>query len=200
MTYNPNRPNASESPGVFPAQANTNFTRLKTIINADHVFNDKAPMSPSNDGFHRQVHLFARAIPVILDGASAILYACIDSLGRTQLKFYNGVADIQLTPPQELLPIRIVGSESVSAGATVNAYVDPGFRYAGTGWATIENNNIFRFYNILRAGTNDLHELDDNSGSVSRPVFSFSGNNLQITNNDASTRTLTWSLIINRIS
>lgn len=198
MTFDPNVPNASQSPGVFPAQNNTNFARLKTIINADHVFNDTAQ---TTDGVHRQVTMIARASPVGLPtGTNAILYAWVDSQSRTQLRFYNGAVDIQLTPPDELYPIRVVQTQSVNGNQTVTAFADPGYRWAGTGWAAITGQNIFRFYNILRMGGNDIHEIDTNDGSTSRPTFSFSGNNLRITNNDSSTQSLTWSLIINRIS
>lgn len=53
MTYDVNVPNASQSPGVFPAQNNTNFTRLLTIINEDHKFNLSAA---SDDGYHKIIH------------------------------------------------------------------------------------------------------------------------------------------------
>lgn len=197
MTFDPNSPNAAQSPGLFPVQNNTNCARIKTIINADHVFNDTAQ---STDGVHRQVTMIVRAQPVGLPGGTnSILYSWIDGQGQTQLRFYNGTTDIQLTPPEELYPIRVVGSQSIGTGATVTVYADPGFRWAGTGWATVQNTDIFRFYNLLRSGANDIHELDSNSGSVSRPTFTFSGNNLRITNNDSSTQVLVWSLIINRI-
>lgn len=197
MTYDPNQPNASVSPGLFPTGNNTNFARLKTIINADHVFNDTAQ---STDGIHRQMTMIVRAMPVALPmGTNSILYSWIDGSGQTQLRFYNGTDDFQLTPPEELYPIRIVGSQSVGASATITAYADPGFRYAGTGWAMVQNNTAIKFYNILRSGTNFVNELDNDGSSGSRPTFSFSGNNLQITNASGATRILVWSLIINRI-
>lgn len=96
MTYNVTVPNASQSPALFPGQANTNFTRLKTIINADHVFNDTAQ---STDGVHRQCTLIDRADPVSLpSGTDAILYSWEDSAGQSQLKLYNGTSIFQITP------------------------------------------------------------------------------------------------------
>jgi hypothetical protein len=198
MTFDPNVPNAGQSPGLFPAQMNTDLARLKAIINTDHVFNDTAQ---STDGIHRQMHMVARAMPGGLPtGSNAILYTWLDSLSRSQLRFYNGLIDVQLTPPQELFPIKVVGTASISAGATAVAYADPGFTWAGTGWAMIDGTNIFRFYNLLRSGLNDTHVLDDNSGATSRPNLEFSGNNLLIRNNEVTTQICTWSLIINRIS
>lgn len=198
MTFDPNVPNANQSPGLFPVQMNTDLARLKTIINADHIFNDTAQ---PDDGAHRQVTMTLRATPVTVPaGTNAILYSIADGLGRPQLHYFNSLTDVQLTPPQELYPIRVVASASLTAGSATTVYADPGFLYAGTGWAIIQSNNVFRFYSLLRSGSNDLHELDSNSGSVSRPTLEFSGNNLRIRNNDASTRICVCSLIINRIS
>ncbi len=96
MTFDPNVPNASQSPGLFPAQMNTDLARLKTIINADHVFNDTAQ---ANDGAHRQMTTVARAMPGSLPaGTNGILYAWVDGSGRTQMRFYNGVTDVLMTP------------------------------------------------------------------------------------------------------
>ena len=96
MTYNPNVPNASQSPGLFPTQNNTNFARLKTLINADHVFNDSAQ---STDGVHRQVTMVARTTPVSLPaGTNAILYTKVDTLGASQLNFWNGSENFLITP------------------------------------------------------------------------------------------------------
>lgn len=111
MTYNPNRPNASESPGVFPAQANQNFTRLKTIINADHVFNDTAQ---ADDGIHRQMTMVARATPVSLPvGSNAIAYTKLDSLGQAQLRYYNGTTDVAITPPVIVAAVNFNGTGAI---------------------------------------------------------------------------------------
>lgn len=197
MTFDPNVPNASQSPGLFPAQANTNFARIKTLINADHVFNDTAS---STDGVHRQMQMVARAVPVSLAvGVNAICYTWIDSLGRAQLRFYNGVTDVQLTPPQELYPIRVAGATSLAAGASTTVYADPGFRWAGTGWAMLQNTIIYTFYNLLRSGSNRGVSIDTSTTGPVRPTFSFVGNDLVITNNDLAGQAVEWSLIINRI-
>lgn len=201
MTFNTNVPNAAQSPGLFPAQNNTNFARLKTIINNDHIFNDTAA---ANDGTHRQVTLTDRAIPGSLPtNTNAILYTWLDTLGRSQLRYYNGIADWQLTPYDELLPIGSKGSASLATGASQFIF-NPSYNWAGTGWAIIQSGSIlvFRFYNIIRIGSSvDINQIDtlDSGGTISRPTLSFSGTALQITNNDASTRTVTWSLIVNRL-
>jgi hypothetical protein len=99
MTFDPSVPNAAQSPGLFPAQNNTNYTRVKTIINADHVFNDTAQ---STDGVHRQMTLISRAHPVALPaGTNSMLYSFSGS--TQQLWFYDGASHFQMTPT---MPIR----------------------------------------------------------------------------------------------
>lgn len=121
MTFDPNVPNGGQSPGLFPAQNNTNFARLKTIINADHVFNDTAQ---STDGVHRQCTFIARAQPVALPGGTnAILYAWLDSNSQTQLRFYNGTIDYQLTPTWTVLSGTVTISSSFATLAAVPANV-----------------------------------------------------------------------------
>jgi hypothetical protein len=197
MSYDPSVPNPNISPGLFPAQNNTNYTRIKQIINGDHLFNDSAQPT---DGVHRQTTYISRSQPNSLpSGTNSMTYSWVDGLGRSQLRFYNGSTDVQITPPQELYPIRIVVSQSLGNGATGTVYSDPGFRWAGTGWGVVDNTTTFTFQNILRSGGNDLHEIDDSGGSQ-RPSFLWSGNNLLVKNNFGSTQTIVASLIINRIS
>lgn len=51
MTFNENTPHPSDKLRVFPGDVTTNmWPRLKTMINADHQFNNSAA---SNDGYHK---------------------------------------------------------------------------------------------------------------------------------------------------
>lgn len=101
MSFDPNVPNASQSPGLFPVQNSTNFTRLKTIINSDHVFNDTAQ---STDGYHKQMTLVARATPSSLpSGSNAVLYTKLNGASQAQLRFYNGNQDYQITPSPDFI-------------------------------------------------------------------------------------------------
>lgn len=126
MTYNPAVPNAAQSPGLFPAQNNTNYTRIKSIVNADHVFNDTAPSPPNNnDGFHRQMTMVSRASPVSLPGGSnAILYTKIDSLGQSQLRFYNGTRDVAITPPYIVAMVNFDGRGSIGSNQMMRSQLN----------------------------------------------------------------------------
>ncbi len=96
MSFSTNVPNASQSPGLFPAQNQTNLTRLKTIISQDHVFNNTA--NASTDGIHKKVSLQTRAsTPSTPAGAASVLFTKADGGGTPQLHFYNGT-DYTLTP------------------------------------------------------------------------------------------------------
>lgn len=51
MSFNIIVPNGAQSPGIFPAQNNANFSRLQTLIAGDHQFNNSVA---ANDGCHKQ--------------------------------------------------------------------------------------------------------------------------------------------------
>lgn len=199
MTFDPNVPNAGQSPGLFPAQMNTDLNRLKTLINAEHVFNDTAQ---ADDGVHRQMTMVARTDPVALPaGTNGMLYTWLDSSNRPQLKYWNGTVFNQLTPTDELWPVKVAGSASLANNAT-QTILNVAYNWAGTGWAIIQNGAtlVFRFYNIIRmGGQTDIHEIDNLGNGISRPTLEFSGTALRIRNNDSNVQTVTWSCIINRL-
>lgn len=121
MTFDPNVPNSSQSPGLFPAQNATNMARLKTIINADHVFNDTGQ---ATDGFHKQCTMIVRTQPGSLPtGANSILYSWLDSNGQTQLRFYNGTDDFQITPDDTVISGTVTVSSSFATIAAIPANV-----------------------------------------------------------------------------
>lgn len=94
MTFSTNVPNAAFSPGLFPAENNTNFTRLKAIISGDHVFNDTAA---ENDGIHNQVTLVNRDSPsALVAGANSMFYGRTATDNVNELWFYDNVSARQL--------------------------------------------------------------------------------------------------------
>ena len=110
MTYNANVPNAGDSPGIFPAQGAINFTRLKTLINAEHVFNDTAQVT---DGVHRQMTLINRLNPVALPaGTNGMLY-----LQNNFPKGYDGVQNYYI--PKMLAAVTFNNTGAVQ-GTAVN--------------------------------------------------------------------------------
>lgn len=79
-TYSSLIPQNSDSPGIFPAQAQGNFTRLQEIIEADHQFNNT---SASNDGYHNLVHMTVQSPAGALAG-----------IGRLYVKTVSGVVQL----------------------------------------------------------------------------------------------------------
>ena len=43
MTFDPTKPDADQSPGNAPAEIQTNWTRLQSMISGDHLFNATQP-------------------------------------------------------------------------------------------------------------------------------------------------------------
>lgn len=83
MTFKVNAPNAAQSPGVFPGQANDNWQRVLSNINSDHVF---AFTNNAQQGMHRQCSFLTRATPTGSTApASGILYSKNDTSGQPQL-------------------------------------------------------------------------------------------------------------------
>lgn len=99
MTYQTNVPNASQSPALFPSQANDNFSRLKTIITSNHKFNDSAA---ADDGYHQNVKM----LPISTPGNDATVGQAFvnSSLASNELFFKDGLNNVwQITP---CLPLR----------------------------------------------------------------------------------------------
>lgn len=193
MTFNVNVPNQSQSPGLFPAQNNTNFNRIKLNIDSNHFFLDTAG---ATQGYHKKVSLInLSATPVGLDSASAILYSLTDG-SASQLHYYNGGADYQLTPPDQVSPIRFVTAIPLAANQTLDAYAAQPFLWAGTAWGITQNTNHYVLYNIIRSGTNEIHATDTFNQDVS--LF-FVGDVLRVQNLKNFPLTAVVSLIINRL-
>lgn len=99
MTYNPAVPLNSDSPSIFPAQSQTNFARLQTLVGADHQFNLSAA---SNDGYHNLVHMTIQAPSGAL--ASTGRFYAKSSASRVHAFYMDDTgAEYQITPT---MPIR----------------------------------------------------------------------------------------------
>lgn len=122
MTYDANQPNASLSPGLFPSGGNTNFSRLKTLINAEHIFNDTAA---ADDGCHRQMTMVARADPVSLPaGTNGMLF--LKTVGPTVgLFLYDGATVTPITSVSSVTALARVNwnNNGVVIGTPFNATV-----------------------------------------------------------------------------
>lgn len=94
MTFDAMIPLAGDSPSTFPAQSQTNYARLQTIVGNDHQFNLAAA---GNDGYHNIVNMTQQAPSGVL-ASTGRLYA--KTAGTYVQLFYmddNG-RDYQVTP------------------------------------------------------------------------------------------------------
>lgn len=78
MTFDATKPDASQSPSLAPAQIQTNWSRVKTLVDADHQFNDTAA---TNDGFHNQVSFLNNNITSLPATKNAVMYSKNGDLG-----------------------------------------------------------------------------------------------------------------------
>jgi hypothetical protein len=195
MTFDASVPLNSDSPALFPAQNQDNMSRLQTIISADHQFNLSAA---ANDGYHNLIHLTQQAPSGAL-AATGRLYVK-SSGGLIQLFYMNDAGtEYQVTPDYVNSPIKVSGSASLASGAS-QTILNVSYNYTGFGVALIDATSVQRTYNFSRSGAaTDIHELDTNTGGVSRPTLQFSGTNITIKNNDSGVQTVVWSLMINRL-
>lgn len=125
MTFNPSIPLNSDSPSIFPAQSQTNYTRLQTIIAADHQFNLTAA---ANDGYHNLIHMTLQA-PTGALASTGRLYVKVAS-GKV-FPFYMdnagveyqlaGLSSVVSSPGYTTLPGGVImqwGSTTAFAGST----------------------------------------------------------------------------------
>ena len=133
-TYNPAIPLNSDSPSIFPAQSQGNFTRLETLVGADHQFNLTAA---ANDGYHNLIHMTQQSPSGAL-ASTGRLYVKVVS-GQVNLFYMDDAGtEYQISPT---LPIRAsvnfdgtgaVGAQSIRSQYNVTSVVK-----TGTGLYTI---------------------------------------------------------------
>lgn len=200
MTFNVTVPNAAQSPGLFPAQNNTNNQRVKDIINADHNFVDTFA---ANQGAHKQVTYINRAVPGSLTaGTNGVSYTK-DVNGIPQLYFYNGVTDQQITPKIEIY------SGTITIDGSTTSPVIFTFPDVCQGTLFITNQAIQDSYKyrLIFKGAPALNATVVDLGS-STPINSVAAsvlsggpptNQLSLRNVLLSAATFFYSIIINRL-
>lgn len=120
MAYDTSVPNSGQSPSLFPAQAQDNFSRLKTLLGANHKFNDSAA---TDDGYHQDVKMLPIArTDIPNDGTIGQAFAD-SSLTNNELAYKDSANNVyQLTPT---LPIRA----SVNFDGSLSGTITPRYSY-----------------------------------------------------------------------
>lgn len=143
MTYNTNVPNSAQSPALFPAQGSANFTRLKTLISANHKFNDTAAV---DDGQHQNVQMLPIAVPGAPGQPFGQLFAN-DTLTGKQLCYKDSVNNLyQITPTMPIYAA--VKFNGLAASPITGADIKFSYNVTNVTWGT-PGEYIITFTNSL---------------------------------------------------
>lgn len=196
MAYDVNVPNASQSPFYTPAQATENFTRLKTIINAEHVFNDSIQVT---DGVHRQVTLVNRSDPVSVPaGTNCMVFSKLSNDAVTDLFYYDAINVRQINWREARGTVAISSSNVAVTSVPGNCYGEifmyidtatPGVSYMQAGTFTSDASGVSAFAYAEKYSSSDAGQILNfgNSGSGGA-----SGLNIMARNVSGSTYNGTW--------
>ena len=159
MTFDPLIPLSSDSPSIFPAQSQGNFTRLQTIVGADHQFTLSAA---ANDGYHNLVHLTQQA-PAGALASTGRLYAKSSASRIHQFYMDDTGAEYQMSPS---MPIRAAvnfdGTGAVGAQTLRSQYNVTSVTKTATGTYTVTfttampNNSYIVQVTGMRSGAGDI--------------------------------------------
>lgn len=95
MTFDSSKPNANESPSQFPAQAQTNWQRIETIVSGDHQWNDSADAS---DGKHVKARFPEQTSAPSTAANEAALYSKeAQSVSQMFIRRESDGAEVQIT-------------------------------------------------------------------------------------------------------
>ncbi len=134
MSYNASIPLNSDSPSIFPAQSQTNYSRLQTLVGADHQFNLSAA---GNDGYHNLVHLTLQAPSGALANTGRLYVK--SSAGKVNA-FYmdDAAAEYQITPTMPIrASVNFNGTGAVGAQAIRSQFNVASVTKTATGLYTI---------------------------------------------------------------
>lgn len=197
MSFNAAVPLNSDSPSTFPAQNQTNMSRLQTIIGADHQFNLSAS---ADDGYHNIVHLTQQAPSGVL-AATGRLYA--KSAGGDVCLFYMDDAGLeyQITPVA-IAPTKVTGSVALAGSATSGTVYTIPDNSQGTIFVNYISpaGDFYRYYLFYKSGSVFVDtKLLTSSDNTSRPNISISGSDIRIVNGNSSARTVAYYIMVESI-
>lgn len=191
MTFSTTVPNSTQSPGLFPAQNNTNFLRIKDIVNIDHNWTDSSSLS---QGIHKQATFINRNAPGALPAGNGILYSTPDASGASQLNWYTSAGNVQITPGVQVY----TGNPILAPLASSTMFADPGYAYQAYYWL-----GAVGFFSLSAGIT--VHFINDVNQIIATQApfieVTYSGNDLIVTNtaNTGSPIPVVWTLEVIRL-
>lgn len=208
MTFDPAIPLSTDSPSIFPAQSQTNFGRLQTLVGADHQFNLTAA---ANDGYHTLIHMIPQSPAGALAGFGRLYAKTVSGVVQLYYRDDAGV-EYQLTPQASTETFKVAGSASIASG-TAQTILSVAYNFTGSGMLLF-NSSTTCVYGIWfsRSGASTFNNMTvlpatyaTNAGSsppvsiAGFPIIQFSGTDLQVKNVDSVTHTIDWSFWVNRV-
>jgi len=207
MSYVENVPDANQSPYYLPQQNSENFTRLKKIITADHVFNDT---SADDDGIHRQVTIVNRPAPgdptSVPAGASSMMYGKTATDSVNELWFFDAVSPRQLNWRELTGTVALSGTVATVVAVPANSYGQI-FMYfdhpapndnrstVQFGWYSSTATEASAYSSSIMYGATNLNNVIVRFASWASPQVS--GLNIRATiNTETSLYSGTWNYII----
>lgn len=143
MTWDPSKPDASESPGLFPTQGQGNWARLEDLFEADHVFNSTAS---TNDGWHKVMRWVKQNPAPSANATAASTYAFDTTYKRSG-------ADVTAPHLYHLPPTGTDTNIFPMSVAPIRAYVNfDGTNTSGSG-AVQTIRSSFNVVQVTRSGT-----------------------------------------------
>ena len=158
MTYDPLVPLASDSPAIFPAQAQNNFSRLQTLLGANHQFNLSAA---ADDGYHNVINLTQQAPSGPLP-ATGRLYVKTTG-GFVQLFYMNDAGREYQVTPGIIAAVNFNGTGSNGPQTMRSSLNITSVVKTGTGKYTINFTTAIATSNYVVACTG----MRDSSGDIS---------------------------------
>lgn len=193
MTYVAGAPATSDSPGIFPAQAQANFGRLKLLLGNDHQFNDTFS---ANDGYHNLIHMTEQAPTGALAGVGRLYVKTVD--GSIELFYRNDLGtESQITPESSISSFLITGHATIASGGFELVFPCPTYDYTGIAQVYIKDSSFISTESILRTGTaSNTFAL----GATITLGTAFLGSppDLYVTNTTGSTHDIYWAISISR--
>lgn len=124
MTFTITVPVTGQSPGAFPAQAHTNWQRIRENIQGDHEFNNTSAVT---EGKHKKVTFINQASAPAISGGNSIMWGKVSAFdGVNEVWFNNGTVTQQLNWRERTGTVTFLSAATLTviSGIPTNSYGD----------------------------------------------------------------------------
>lgn len=176
MTFDATKPASNESPSDAPSQIQTNWSRLQTLIGADHQFNAGAA---TNDGYHKVVRWTTQgSSPSYINGTGQSFVknasVTVNAVTQTAGHLFHRTSDGTTTreAPLSVLPVRASVS-FVSRTSLGNCTLNSAYNVTSVAWTskgrytiTFTNNMPSTYYLVIGNPFQTTIDTDTRAASI----------------------------------